>query len=67
MNQKIINKNIIFILLIGIEGMAFGLIDWNCLSIELDDFVFHFVYFRNSCLRDLFWLPLCLCLSFITR
>lgn len=29
MKQEIIKKNIIFILLIGIEGLAFGLIDWN--------------------------------------
>lgn len=29
MNQETIKKNIIFILLIGIEGLAFGIIDWN--------------------------------------
>lgn len=35
MNQKMINKNIIFILLIGIEGMAFGLIDWDSVIADL--------------------------------
>lgn len=29
MNQETIKKNIIFILLIGIEGLAFGIIDWD--------------------------------------
>ena len=29
MKQETIKRNIIFILLIGIEGLAFGLLDWD--------------------------------------
>lgn len=35
MEQQTIKKNIIFILLIGIEGMAFGLIDWDSIISDL--------------------------------
>lgn len=35
MNKELINKNIIFILLIGIEGLAFGLLDWNSVVSDL--------------------------------
>lgn len=35
MNTEIIKKNIIFILLIGIEGMAFGLLDWDSVISDL--------------------------------
>lgn len=35
MNQQTIKKNIIFILLIGIEGLAFGLIDWDSVISDL--------------------------------
>ncbi len=35
MNEKTIKRNIIFILLIGIEGLAFGLLDWNSVVSDL--------------------------------
>lgn len=35
MKQEIIKKNIIFILLIGIEGIAFGLLDWDSVVSDL--------------------------------
>lgn len=35
MNQKVMDKNIIFILLIGIEGLAFGLLDWDSVISDL--------------------------------
>ena len=35
MKQQTIKKNIVFILLIGIEGMAFGLIDWDSVISDL--------------------------------
>lgn len=35
MKQQTIQKNIIFILLIGIEGVAFGLIDWDSTIADL--------------------------------
>lgn len=35
MNKKIINRNVIFILLIGIEGLAFGLLDWDSVISDL--------------------------------
>ncbi len=35
MNKETIKKNIIFILLIGIEGLAFGLLDWDSVVSDL--------------------------------
>ncbi len=35
MKQETIKRNIIFILLIGIEGLAFGLLDWNSVVSDL--------------------------------
>lgn len=35
MNKEVIKKNIIFILLIGIEGLAFGLLDWDSVVSDL--------------------------------
>lgn len=35
MKREIIKSNIIFILLIGIEGVAFGLLDWNSVLSDL--------------------------------
>ena len=35
MKQEMIKRNIIFILLIGIEGLAFGLLDWDSVVSDL--------------------------------
>lgn len=35
MDNKVINKNILFILLIGIGGLAFGLLDWDSVISDL--------------------------------
>ncbi len=35
MDKEVIKKNIIFILLIGIEGLAFGLLDWDSVVSDL--------------------------------
>lgn len=35
MKQETIKRNIIFILLIGVEGLAFGLLDWDSVVSDL--------------------------------
>ena len=35
LNKQIIKRNIIFILIIGIEGLAFGLLDWDSVISDL--------------------------------
>ncbi len=35
MTKEVIKRNIVFILLIGIEGLAFGLLDWNSVVSDL--------------------------------
>lgn len=41
MNQETIKRNIYFILLIGIEGLAFGLLNWDSVVSDL-------VYLQNN-------------------